>query len=177
MDRVRIVLSTIGALAAEPLTPEPSPFGATATYEKEVMSFFIDHHTVAIELAKIGAEKAFHVDLKALCEEMARRLLEERDSLHAWFERWYAQEHEPDVTDDEVLVLESLASLSGDAFEVAFMKDLIRHQGLGVAKGTKKTRRLYHGELKRLSRNAIRVWLRESSILRQWLSRWYGVGE
>lgn len=143
LRRLRTVLSKTGSLARAVLADEPAPFGTSAMNEKEELSFFIDHHTMTIELATLGAKNAIHADLKVLCGEMIERFRNERDSLHDWFERWYAQGHEPEVTEDQLLALETLTSLRGDAVEVEFVKELIRHHAAGVARGTENTRKAY----------------------------------
>ena len=177
LRRLRIVLSKTGALAGAALSDEPATFGTHAMNEKEELSDFIDHHTMAIELATIGTKKAVHADLKVLCGEMIERFRNERDSLHDWFERWYAQDHEPEVTEDQLLVLETFISLNGDAFEAEIVKELIRHHAAGVARGTENAWKIYHGEFQQLSRNAISVWSREICIMQQWLCQWRKVGE
>lgn len=177
LRKLRTVLSKTRAFAGAVLADKAAPFEMSAMNEKEDLSYFIDHHTMAIELATIGAKKAIHTDLKALCEEMIERFRNERDSLHDWFERWYAQGHEPEVTEDQLLALETLTSLRGDSFEVEVVKKLIRHHAAGVARGTENTRKGYHGEFRQLSRNAISVWSREVCIMQQWLCQWHQVGE
>lgn len=171
------VVSKTRALAGAVLADEPAPIGPPTTNEKEELSFFIDHHTMTIELATIGAKKAVHADLKVLCGEMIERFRNERDSLHEWFERWYAQDHEPEVTENQLLVLETLTSLNGHEFEVEILKELIRHHAAGVTHGTENTWKSYHGELRQLTRNAISVWSRDVCIMQQWLCRWHQVGE
>lgn len=168
-------LLSVLPLATSGVADEPAPKSATVAYEKEVMAFFIDHHTMAIEMAEMCVAKAMHADLRDLCKEIIESQREEVRSLETWLVRWYDDEHEPEMTSDDMRVLEKLAALSGEAFEIEFMKEMIRHHASGVAKGKECVKKVYHDELRSLCHNVVGVQAKEIRVMQRWLCRWYDI--
>lgn len=173
--RLLVALISVVFLVSPAVADEPARSEAKAEYEIEVMKFFIDHHTMAMEMAEMCVAKAVHEDLRDLCKEIIESQREEVNSLGTWLTRWYGIEHEPEMTSGDMRVLEKLAALSGEPFEIEFMKEMSRHHATGVAKGKECVKRVEHDELRSLCHNVVGVQAKEIRIMKRWLCKWYDI--
>lgn len=67
-----------------------------------------------------------------------------------------------------------LATLSGQAFEMAFLQMMSEHHAMAVTDGKRCLRSAEHGELRGLCRDIVGTQLREIAQMESWLCRWYG---
>ena len=70
--------------------------------------------------------------------------------------------------------MERLASLSGAAYEIAFMEMMIDHHAAAVEEGTECLQQAYHDPLLELCQNIVVSQSMEIRQMRTWLCSWYG---
>lgn len=71
-------------------------------------------------------------------------------------------------------MMDHLASLSGAAFEIAFMEMMIEHHEKAIKEGRHCLDKAAHGELRRLCEDIIGTQSAEIAQMQTWLCRWYG---
>ncbi len=70
---------------------------------------------------------------------------------------------------------EGLEGLSGDAFDRAWLQQMIMHHAMAVMMATPVTEGALHEELAGLARTMVADQTREIAVMRGWLKDWYGV--
>jgi uncharacterized protein (DUF305 family) len=153
----------------------PAPQVSQRTFETTFMENMIDHHTMAIEMSRLCLGKAAHEKLKSLCEEIINAQEDEIGSMTTWLKRWYSIKHEPDISGADMRDLQSLASLGGKQFEVAFLKMMGMHHYKAVVEGKECVEKAYHDELDSLCHNIVGSQKSEIRLMQRWLRSWYGV--
>lgn len=153
--------------------PAPSP--AQVNYEVRFMTNMIDHHHMAIMVSELCLVKAIHPELLALCEQIIAAQAAEIEQMQGWLAEWYGISHEPQMKPGDMRMMEKLAALSPEEFEIAYMEMMIKHHTKAVKEGEHCLERAYHEELKELCENIIEAQLREIAIMQQWLCEWYGI--
>lgn len=154
-------------------TPAPSP--AQVNYEIKFMTNMIDHHQMAIMMSELCLEKAIHPELLALCEQIIAAQAAEIEQMQGWLAEWYGVSYEPQMKPGDTRMMEKLAALSPEEFEIAYMEMMIKHHAKAVKEGEHCLERAYHEELKELCENIIKTQLQEMTIMQQWLCAWYGI--
>ena len=168
-DVVTSRAASVGTASA----PAPSP--AHANYETKFMTDMIDHHHMAIMMSELCLEKAIHPELVALCEQIIATQAAEIEQMQGWLAEWYGIAYEPQMKPGDMRMMEKLAALSPEEFEVAYMEMMIKHHTKAVKEGGHCLERAYHEELRELCENIIETQLREIAIMQQWLCEWYGI--
>ena len=165
------------ALAAAPgLTANgPAPTKAAAQFEVRFMTEMIDHHAMAIMMAELCLGRAAHLELRTMCTEIIAAQSEEIATMQTWLASWYGVSHAPEMTPGMENQMERMAEMSGAAFEITFMKSMIRHHWKAVVRASQCVDRAYHDELIDLCGEIIEAQVAEITQLRAWLCAWYGI--
>jgi len=91
------------------------------------MQDMIDHHAMAVEMAEICVDKAVHEELRSLYKNINAMQSQEVETMQTWLASWYSVSHEPQMAAGEMHRMETVASLRGAEFEIAFMEEMIGH--------------------------------------------------
>jgi uncharacterized protein (DUF305 family) len=161
-------------LAANAHSAEPAPDKQTARYEITFMQDMIDHHAMAVETSSTCQEKAVHPELIELCAQIEQAQRQEIATMQAWLENWYGVSYEPEMSNGEQRTMERLASLSGEAYEIAFMQMMIDHHSAAIEEGNECLQQAYHASLLELCENIVVSQSMEIRQMRTWLCEWYG---
>jgi uncharacterized protein (DUF305 family) len=70
--------------------------------------------------------------------------------------------------------MDRLAELSGEEFEIAFLRMMIRHHAGAVREGFRCVRRAHHEELIELCHSIVATQTEEIALMESWLRQWYG---
>jgi uncharacterized protein (DUF305 family) len=168
-----VVLLSIALLGPSTVrAEEPAPDPVTAAYETRFMTRMIDHHTMAVMMGEACLERALHAELRAMCQDIVANQSAEVEMMQTWLQEWYDVTYMPDVNLNR---MSHLMSLSGEEFEVAFMRSMIRHHLMAVREGTQCVERAYHPDLVAMCTDIVRAQLEEIQTLRTWLCQWYGI--
>ncbi len=175
---VRAVVAMALLLSAPWATPSaradsPAPDKATARYEIRFLTGMIDHHMMAIMMAETCEERADSPELIALCQSIAATQQEEVETMQTWLEDWYGIVYEPEAK--MTGQMRRLMSLSGAAFEIEFMRMMIRHHWGAIREGEHCIRRAYHQELLEMCEDIVATQTEEIRLMQGWLCDWYGI--
>lgn len=163
------LLATTGALAAEGPAPDPAP----ARYEVDFLTDMIDHHAMAVDMAEGCVEEAIHDPLRLMCEEIIAAQQAEVEQLQAWLSDWYGVTHEPMMTPGMMAQTARLESLSGERFEITFMKTMIRHHSQAIVEAQRCLDRAWHDDLRAMCTDIIAAQSMEIERMQGWLCDWY----
>lgn len=154
----------------------PAPSKSIAKYEVRFMENMIDHHTMALEMARICLTNAVHPELRTMCKQVIAGQQEEISTLQSWLRDWYGiADYQPKMTAGEMKQMEKLRALSGAEFEIAFMRQMIRHHQRAIQMAANSTERAYHPELVNMCEEIIEMQSAEIAQLRAGLCQWYGL--
>lgn len=168
-----LLFGAVGAAFADGPAPRPGQ----AKFEVEFMTMMIDHHASAVEMAELCVEKATHEELRMACEDMVAEQMHEIEMMQMWLMEWYGISHEPQISEDDMMMIEHLAMLEGNEFEVAFMQHMIEHHMMAVKEGVKCERCAYHDELQSMCQDMVESQVAEIMQLQAWLCEWHGMCE
>jgi uncharacterized protein (DUF305 family) len=139
----------------------------------EFLTGMIDHHHMAVEMAKMCLDRAVHPTLRSLCEEIIAAQSAEIHEMHAWLQDWYGVSHEPMMKPGDMRAMEKLASLGGAEFEIAFMEMMIKHHRAAIREADRCLDRASHDELLSMCADIITSQSAEIEQMREWLCDWY----
>jgi uncharacterized protein (DUF305 family) len=178
-SQIRFVLAAVLAVLAVWASPAaadgPAPTKPAARFEVKYLTQTIDHHFMAVQMAELCPGRAEHQPLLDLCAQIAADQTGEIELMHGWLADWYAVEKEPEMKPGDENMLRKLAALSGPAFEVSFMKMMVRHHQRAVRDGAQCRRMAYHPELHGFCAHVIEEQSREIAMMQSWLCIWYDV--
>jgi uncharacterized protein (DUF305 family) len=168
----------VGASAARTPTATasaPAPSKAQQRFEVQFMKRMIDHHFMAVRMAKQCVAKARHERLREQCAEIAEMQGEEIRTMRSWLRRWYHTDHRPHLGRSERAQLRELASAHGARFEIMVMRMFIDHHAVAIIRAEDCVRRAYHDRLRDTCRMMIETQRAEIARFRHWLREWYGI--
>lgn len=153
----------------------PAPTQPIAKYEVRFMEEMIEHHAMAMHMAMLCMDKAVHPELREMCEQIHASQREEVSMMRDWLSGWYGIRFTPQMSPGAMKQMEKLAELSGADFEIAFMRQMIRHHRLAINRAASCTERAYHPELIDMCEAIVETQAAEVTQLRSWLCEWYGL--
>jgi uncharacterized protein (DUF305 family) len=162
-------------LAAPAEAAAPAPDRATAQYEIRFMEDMIQHHTMAVHMGEMCLEKAVHEELKATCEQIVATQTQEIATMQSWLASWYGVTYTAEMTPGHHNMMERMAAMSPEEFEVMFLKMMIRHHWQAVVNASTCVDKAYHEELTGLCEDIIIAQSAEIEKMRTWLCDWYGI--
>lgn len=168
-----LVFALVSALAPAARADEPATDAKAAAFEVDFLTGMINHHQMAIMMAEPCVDKAVHEDLSALCQSIVQTQSEEVARMQAWLADWYGLRHEPEMTTGDMRSMKHLERLSGEDYEIAFMRAMIRHHWAAVRESEKCLSNAEHAELLALCRSIKDAQLEEISTMQNWLAQWY----
>lgn len=175
-----LVAALIAGLAILLITPAahadaPATSPTAAQFEVHFLEMMIDHHQMALHMSDLCLEEAVNQDLVALCDRIIASQATEIAEMRGWLLDWYGIDHEPMMDDrahhEHMMELEML---SGEEFEIAFLKMMSEHHAMAVDEGRECLRQAEHRELRGLCRKIVATQLREIALMERWLCQWYG---
>lgn len=158
--------------AQEHAKAAPAP-SASAKYEIRFLTEMIDHHAMAVHMARACSSKAEHPELRQLCEQIMTAQHHEIATMQSWLKSWYGITHEPDMDRAHMRQMEQLEALSGREFEIAFLTMMVEHHRQAVRESDQCLRRATHAELKELCQNIHTTQQAEIQQMKGWLCQWY----
>ena len=176
--RLPYLVLALVLFAAAPVSRADAPATDQATREFEVrfMHAMVEHHMMAVHMGMICLDKAVHPELRAMCQDIVTTQQEEIATMEQWLAAWYGVAHEAhDMPPGHHVRMEKLAMLSNAEFEIAFMREMIRHHRMAVVKASQCVAQAYHEELQDMCSDIVTAQLAEIRKMEDWLCQWYGV--
>ena len=112
-----------------------------------------------------------------MCEEIKASQSEEIATMQAWLQSWYGITHAPHLDRKTQRQLAYLATLSGEAFEKAFMAIMIEHHSMAAEMAIDCLNEAYHAEMLNMCAMMLAAQGDEIAQMRIWLQQWYGIGD
>lgn len=163
-----------GALWASPAAAgEPATRPSTGRFEVTFLKNMIDHHGMAVGMAEMCLGKGVRPQLQSLCQNVKSSQSAQIGQMQGWLQDWYAVKYQPRMRPGDRLTMERLASKTGAAFEIDFMKTIIKHHRKAIREAEKCLARASHAELRELCRKIINAQTAEIAKLESWLCKWY----
>jgi uncharacterized protein (DUF305 family) len=169
-----VVMASVVFAAMPAAASAPAPERSAAKFEVKFMTQMIDHHAMALDMAQMCLEKAVHEELRSMCEDIIASQSEEIAQMQSWLSDWYGMAHEPEMKPGDMKMMEKLAALDDEEFEVEFMETMIRHHEQAIREAGKCLQRAYHDDLNDLCRQIIETQQQEIAQMQTWLCEWYG---
>lgn len=156
-----------------------SPNAAAADYDLQFIDTMILHHQGAVDMAKILPEKAQHSDIKKLGVVIIAAQEREIGEMKAWREKWFAGKPAAinmDLSGMNVSMagmdMRKLGSLSGNAFDLEFIRQMIPHHEGAIAMAQEALKRSQKDEVKTLAKSIINEQQGEIDEMKRWQSEW-----
>lgn len=153
----------------------PAPSQRAAKYEIGFMQDMIDHHAMAGMMAEMCVDKPVHRELRRLCQDIIAAQTRKIEQMQTWFQERYGISCEPQMKPADQRMMERMAALSPEEFEIGFMQMMIEHHEKAIREGETCLRRAYHPELIELCENIIETQTPEIELMQEWLCEWYGI--
>ncbi len=163
-------------VAIEPIVAsQPAPRNRLTQLEIRLMRDLIDGHNFAIQMSQVCLRNATLEDLKSLCQQVITAQQQEIQTLQSWLSEWYGISYSPTSNKFSQNVISQLAGLSGDDFNITFMKTLTSHHWGAITFAGEIIDRAYHVEFVNLGANVVTAQAEEINQLRGWLKNIYGI--
>lgn len=152
------------------------PTGNSSGFEVMWMTQMIDHHAMAVEMgtACVQPGAAYHPELLELCGDVIATQTAEIASMTSWLADWYGVTYEAGSNGMMMLGDADLSGLTGDAFEVAFLEEMIPHHQQAVHMSQGCLAHATHPELTDLCASIIEAQSAEIASMQTWRCDWYG---
>lgn len=173
--RVAAFAVLCATMAVPVLANGPAPTRTQSQYEIRFMTGMIDHHAMAVEMAQLCLTRAVHPELREMCQNIITAQQQEIATMQSWLRDWYGVSYAPRMTSGMQQQLARMAQMSGEGFEIAFMKSMIRHHWKAVIRASGCIDRAYHAQLVEMCGEIIEAQVAEITQLRTWLCEWYGI--
>ena len=156
-----------------------SPDAAAADYDLQFIDTMIVHHQGAIDMAKMLPGKAEHPEMKKLGVVIIAAQEREITEMKAWREKWFAGK--PPAINMELagmnasmagMDMKKLGLLSGNAFDLEFIKQMIPHHDGAIAMAREALKRSQKDEVKALAKSIINEQQGEIDEMKRWQGEW-----
>ncbi|MES2919356.1 MAG: DUF305 domain-containing protein [Pseudomonadota bacterium] len=168
------LIAATSLLAAASHASEPAPDKSTARYEIMFMEDMIPHHLSAAKMAALCQPRVTHPELLEMCKSIETTQKDEVQQMKSWLRDWYGEGHEPELFEQQEMDLEHMASLSGAAFEQAFLTMMIPHHMIAIQESAECQVQGFHGQLRHMCREIVKAQADEIHQMRDWLCQWHG---
>jgi uncharacterized protein (DUF305 family) len=154
---------------------EPAGTRAAQKFEVRFITRMIDHHHMAVMMGEIAAQKAVHPELRQLGEAIVSAQTQEIQQMQGWLQSWYGVAYEARMKPGEERRMDRMEAMSGEEFEVAFMKQMVRHHWKAILMSRQALRRAEHQELLGTADAIVAAQTQEIRQMQTWLRDWYGI--
>lgn len=174
-DTSVIATETTGTRASD--TANTAASAATAPYDLQFIDSLTKHHQMAVDMAKMGAPKFEHQQLKDAAGEIVDDQTKEIAQLRTWRDQWYpgaasAENMEMPGMSSANMDMSHMQTMSGSALDLMFIDMMIPHHEGGLAMGRDALAKAEHQELKDLAQKMIEKQTKEIDQLQQWKKAW-----
>lgn len=169
---VLVMAAMFAAFTSPVLADAPAPDEQTARYEIKFMENMIDHHAMAVMMAKMCMMMAVHPDLISMCESIIATQSAEMEMMQMWLQDWYGMTYEPDM---DMGKMQGHMKMDSVQFEEWFMKRMISHHAKAIQEANNCLEEAYHPELISMCQSMIVMQSQEIDTMQAWLCEWYGV--
>lgn len=156
-----------------------SPNAAAVDYDLQFIDTMIVHHQGAVDMAKMLPSRAEHVEIKKLGVVIIAAQEREIEEMKSWREKWFASQ--PPAINMELagmnasmagMDMKKLGSLSGNAFDLEFIKQMIPHHEGAIVMAQEALKKTKKDEVRKLSELIIKEQQGEIDEMKRWQDEW-----
>ncbi len=148
-------------------------------FELDFLSMMIQHHQGAIDMAKLVPDRTNHQELKDVAQGIIGDQTHEIREMTGWLQQWYSTAPKQGMMHEMpgmgMADMKNLETLTGDAFDKAFLTMMRMHHMSAVEMAKLVPARATHNELKTLGQNIITSQTAEIQEFESWAKTWYGL--
>lgn len=150
-------------------------------YDRYFMANMIAHHQGAIDMAKMAQTNAKHAELKTMADEIVNAQTTEISSMTSYQQAWgypassgeMMMDHSAmGMEDDNASMMKQLEGKTGDAFDKAFLEQMIMHHTSAIEMSRPAAKNAAHQEVKTLAADIISAQTKEIAQMKQWQKAW-----
>jgi len=152
---------------------------AAAPYDLQFLDTMIAHHQGAVDMAAPCAAKAQHAEIKTLCANIISSQQKEIAEMRSWRDKWFAGaapaiNMEMAGMQDSMkgMDMKKLGTLSGNEFDLEFIKQMTPHHEGAVIMGKEALQRSTKDEIKTLANAIIKAQEAEIKQMKEWQTAW-----
>ena len=158
---------------------QSSPNAASAPYDLQFLDTMSAHHQGAVVMSGGCATKAQHAEIKTLCANIISSQQKEIADMKSWRDKWFpgaapAMNMEMAGMNDSMkgMDMNALGTLSGNDYDVAFIKQMIPHHEGAVTMAKEALQKSTKPEIKTLSEGIIKAQESEIKQMKEWQTVW-----
>ncbi|MFM9903785.1 MAG: DUF305 domain-containing protein [Pyrinomonadaceae bacterium] len=158
---------------------QSAPNAASAPYDLQFLDTMIAHHRGAVDMAGPCGAKAHHAEVKTLCANIISSQQKEIADMKAWRDKWFAgaaaamNMEMPGMNDSmKGMDMKMLGTLSGNEFDLAFVKQMIPHHEGAVIMAKEALQKSTKDEIKTLAGAIIKAQEAEIKQMKDWQTAW-----
>ncbi|MCW1908041.1 MAG: DUF305 domain-containing protein [Candidatus Saccharibacteria bacterium] len=150
-------------------------------YDRMFIANMIEHHKGAVDMAELALTNAKHQELKDMANNIIAAQSKEITNMEAWQKDWgYPSSSGEMMMDHSAMgmmadmgqMTEELKSLTGDAFDKAFLASMIEHHQSAINMAYPGQTNAKHDEVKTLTQAIVDAQSSEIAQMRQWQKDW-----
>lgn len=150
-------------------------------YDRYFIANMIEHHKGAVDMAKLAQTNAKHQELNDMAAEIISAQSKEIADMESWQKEWgypvssgeMMMDHSAmGIMADMGQMTEELRSLSGDAFDKAFIASMIEHHQSAINMAAPGMTNAQHQEVKDLTVAIVNAQTSEIQQMKQWQQEW-----
>lgn len=156
-----------------------SPNAANAAYDLQFLDTMTAHHQGAIDMAKMAETKAERAELKSLAKNIITAQEKEIAQMKSWREKSFVGKDAavnmemPGMNDSmKKMDMKKLASLSGKAFDIEFIRQMIPHHEGALVMAKEAVQKSQKEEIKALANQIVKDQEAEIKQMNDWLAVW-----
>lgn len=158
---------------------QSSPNAAAAPYDLQFLDTMIAHHRGAVDMAAPCSAKAQHAEIKTLCSNIISSQQKEIADMKAWRDNWFAGK-DPAMNMEMAgmkdsmkgMDMKNLGTLSGNDFDIAFIKQMIPHHEGAVTMAKEALQKSTKAEIKTLAGAIVKAQEAEIKQMKEWQAAW-----
>jgi uncharacterized protein (DUF305 family) len=150
-------------------------------YDRMFIANMIEHHKGAVDMAKLAQANAKHQELKDMADAIIAAQSKEITDMETWQKEWgYPSSSGEMMMDHSAMgmmadmgqMTEELKSLTGDAFDKAFISSMIEHHQSAINMAYPGQTNAKYDEIKQLTKAIVEAQSNEITQMKQWQKDW-----
>lgn len=150
-------------------------------YDKLFLINMISHHQGAVDMANLAQKNAKHQELKDLAKSIVTAQNGEISNMTAWQKTWnYPASSGTAMMDHSAMgmqdtnagMMNALKDKTGDAFDKAFMEQMIMHHQAAIDMAASGKANAQHQEVREVTAAIISAQTKEIKQMKQWQKDW-----
>lgn len=150
-------------------------------YDRLFLANMISHHTGAVDMANLALKSATHQEVKDLSQAIITAQTSEIKNMTSWQAAWgYPASSGTTMMDHSAMgmgdanasMMNTLSGKTGDAFDKAFLEQMIMHHQSAIDMAASGAMNAQHQEVKDLTTAIITAQTKEIKQMKQWQKAW-----